>query len=192
MNWLSFLPYALITTFTPGPNNIMAVSIAAQNGVRRTLPFNLGVWAGFTIVIQLSALLGSRLYALLPSIKTPMLFIGAAYLLYLAWKTWKSKGIHEEKAMSSGFLTGLLMQFINPKGIVYALVSMETFVLPYYHDQYFKAVLVGLFMSTLSIVSTTCWASFGSLFKLLFSRYGKTVNAVLALLLLYCAVSLFL
>ena len=73
-------PYALITTFTPGPNNIMALSIATQNGVRRTLPFNAGVWAGFSVVIQLCALLSATLYAVLPSIKTPMLFIGAAYL----------------------------------------------------------------------------------------------------------------
>lgn len=191
MNWMSFIPYALITTFTPGPNNIMSLSIATQYGIRRALPFNFGVWAGFTIVIQLCGLLGSTLYALLPSIKMPMLFIGAAYLLYLAWKTWRSTGIHEEKAMRSGFLTGLLMQFVNPKGILYAIVSMETFILPYYHGQYLKVVLVGIFMSTLSIVSTTCWSSFGSLFKILFSKYRKTVNAVLALLLVYCAVSLF-
>ncbi|HPJ03446.1 MAG TPA: LysE family transporter [Candidatus Limiplasma sp.] len=192
MNWLSFIPYALITTFTPGPNNIMALSIATQNGVKRTLPFNAGVWAGFSVVIQLCALLSATLYAILPSIKTPMLFIGAAYLLYLAWKTWKSTGIHEQKTAGSGFLTGFLMQFINPKGIVYGIVSMETFVLPYYHDQYLMVVLLGLFMATLGFISTTCWATFGSLFKLLFSKYRKTVNAVLALLLVYCAVSLFL
>ncbi|MBE0600725.1 MAG: LysE family transporter, partial [Firmicutes bacterium] len=128
MNWMSFIPYALITTFTPGPNNIMSLSIATQNGIKRTLPFNAGVWVGFSIVIQLCALLSATLYAVLPAIKTPMLFIGAAYLLYLAWKTWKSTGIQEEKAARSGFLTGLLMQFVNPKGIVYGIVSMETFV----------------------------------------------------------------
>ena len=43
------------------------------------------------------------------------------------------------------------MQFINPKGIVYGIVSMETFVLPYYHDQYLMVVLLGLFMSTLGV-----------------------------------------
>ncbi len=192
VNWLSFFPYAIITTFTPGPNNIMALSIATQNGIKRTMPFNFGVWTGFSLVIQLCGFLGAKLYAVLPAIKTPMLFIGAAYLLYLAWKTWKSTGIHEEKDMRSGFLTGLFMQFINPKGIVYAIVSMETFVLPYYHDQFLSVMLVGFFMSTLGLLSTTSWASFGSLFKLLFSKYRETVNAVLALLLVYCAVSLFL
>ena len=192
MNWLSFLPYVVITTFTPGPNNIMALSNATQYGIKRTLPFTLGVWTGFSILIQLCALLSATLYAALPAIKTPMLFVGAGYLLYLAWKTYRSTSLHEEKAASSGFWTGFLMQFVNPKGIVYGIVSMQTYILPHYQGQYLAVLGFGLFMSAMGFVSLLCWASFGSLFKKLFSKYRKTVNIVLSLLLVYCAVSLFL
>ena len=135
MNWMSFIPYALITTFTPGPNNIMSLSVATQYGIKRTVPFALGVWTGFSVVIQLCALLGATLNAALPAIKTPMLFVGAAYLLYLAWKTYKSGAVEEKKTANSGFLTGFLMQFVNPKGIIYGIVSMETYILPQYHGQ---------------------------------------------------------
>ncbi|MBN1776999.1 MAG: LysE family transporter [Clostridiales bacterium] len=191
MNWLSFLPYALITTFTPGPNNIMSLSIATQYGVKRTLPFCLGAWTGFSIVIQLCALLSAALHAVLPSVKTPMLFVGAAYLLYLAWKTWKSGAVEETKPASSGFMTGFLIQFVNPKVIIYGLVSMETYILPHYHGQYLAVLGFGFLLPTLGFASLLSWAAFGSLFKLLFSKYRKTVNAILSLLLVYCAVSLF-
>lgn len=192
MNWLSFLPYAVITTFTPGPNNIMSLSNATQYGIKRTLPFVLGVWVGFSIVIQLCALLSATLYAALPAIKTPMLFVGAGYLLYLAWKTYRSTSLSEGKTASSGFMTGFLMQFVNPKGIVYGIVSMQTYILPHYQGQYLAVLGFGFLLSTLGLLSLVCWASFGSLFKLLFSKYRKTVNIVLSLLLVYCAVSLFL
>jgi len=192
LNWLSFIPYALITTFTPGPNNILSLSNATQHGIRRALPFCLGVWAGFSITIQLCALLSAGLNAILPSIKTPMLFIGAGYLLYLAWKTYRSGAVREKETAASGFLTGFLMQFVNIKGIIYGIVSMETFILPYYHNQYPAVLGLGFLLSTLCFISTVSWAAFGSVFKLLFSKYRKTVNVILALLLVYCAVSLFL
>lgn len=192
MNWMSFLTYALITTFTPGPNNIMSLSNASRLGVRRSLPFTFGVFAGFSIVMLLSTLLSTALYSVLPAIKTPMLFVGAAYLLYLAWKTYKSTGVHEESSLKSGFWSGLLLQFINPKGIVYAIVSMETFIIPYYHGQTLALIGIALLMSALCLASTVSWAVFGSVFKLLFSKYRKTTNIVMALLLVYCAVSLFL
>ncbi len=192
MNWMSFLTYALITTFTPGPNNIMSLSNASRHGVKRTLPFTFGVFAGFAIVMLLSTLLSTALYAVLPAIKTPMLFVGAAYLLYLAWKTFKSTGVQEEKNLKSGFLSGLLLQFVNPKGIVYAIVSMETFIIPHYHGRTLALTGIALLMSVFCLASTISWAAFGSVFKMLFSRYRKTTNIVMALLLVYCAVSLFL
>lgn len=43
----SFLVYILVSTFTPGPNNFMAMLFAHQYGFRRTIPFCLGVGAGF-------------------------------------------------------------------------------------------------------------------------------------------------
>jgi cysteine/O-acetylserine efflux protein len=192
MNWISFLTYALITTFTPGPNNIMSLSNASRLGVRRTLPFNFGVFAGFSIVMLLSTMLSTALYAVLPAIKTPMLFVGAAYLLYLAWKTFKSTGVQEESSLKSGFLSGLLLQFVNPKGIVYAIVSMETFIIPHYHGRTFALIGIALLLASFCFASTVCWAAFGSVFKLLFSKHRKATNTVMALLLVYCAVSLFL
>ena len=84
-NWISFLTYAVVTAVTPGPNNIMSMSNGSRKGFRGALPFNLGIWLGFSIVMLLCTLFCSVLSAFIPKIKLPMLIIGAAYMLYLAW-----------------------------------------------------------------------------------------------------------
>ena len=47
-------------------------------------------------------------------------------------------------------------------------------------------------LAFIGFVFTLCWSLFGSAFKLLFSKYAKITNSIMALLLVYCAVSLFL
>ena len=46
--------------------------------------------------------------------------------------------------------------------------------------------------SRLGFCLNLCWAGFGSLLRVLFSRYAAIVNKVMALLMVWCAVRLFL
>ena len=190
--WYSFLTYAVITAATPGPNNIMSMSNAGRLGFRRALPFNLGIWVGFTIVMVLCTLFCTALSALIPAIRLPMLVLGAAYMLYLAWGTFRSSDVIQEDHSREGFLSGLLLQFINPKIYLYGILSMEAYVLPYYEDRPVILFLFALLLAFIGFVFTLCWSAFGSVFRLLFSRHARVVNTIMALLLVYCAVSLFL
>ena len=129
---------------------------------------------------------------IIPEIKMPMLIIGALYMLWLAWKTWKSSSVTEEESSQSGFLSGALLQFINPKIYIYCIVSMEAYILPYYQGEWGILILFSLLLAFIGFAFTLCWALFGSVFKLLFSKYGKITNRIMAGLLVYCAISLFL
>ena len=51
----SFLLYVFVMSFTPGPNNIMAMLFANQYGFKKTLRFCLGVGAGFFVIMILSS-----------------------------------------------------------------------------------------------------------------------------------------
>lgn len=191
-HWFSFLTYAVVTAVTPGPNNIMSLSNASRKGFRGALPFNLGIGVGFSIVMLLCTAFCSLLSSLIPKIKLPMLLAGAAYMLYLAWETFRSGGGIEENHSRDGFVSGLLLQFINPKIYIYCIMSMEAYILPYYHGQPVPLVGFALLLAFIGFAFTLCWAAFGSVFKWLFSRHAKAVNTVMALLLVYCALSLFL
>ena len=52
-------------------------------------------------------------------------------------------------------------------------------------------LLFALLLAFIGFVFTLCWSAFGSAFRLLFSRHTKSVNTIMALLLVYCAASLF-
>jgi cysteine/O-acetylserine efflux protein len=78
INFYPFLIYVLVTTFTPGPNNIMSMTNAMRAGYRRTLRFLLGVFVGFFIVMLICGLLNVVLVSLLPQMQYWLNILGAA------------------------------------------------------------------------------------------------------------------
>ena len=190
-NWLAFLTYAFITAATPGPNNIMSMSNGGRLGFRGALPFNFGIWAGFSAVMLLCTAFCTTLTNLIPAVKTPMLIAGAAYMLHLAWGTFRSSGVIDEDHSRSGFYAGMLLQFINPKIYIYGIMSMQAYILPFYAGEPLTLALFALLLAFIGFVFTLCWSAFGSAFRLIFNRHTKAVNTIMALLLVYCAASLF-
>ena len=188
----AFLSYIIITTFTPGPNNILSMSNAAKYGFKRNIPFSLGMFAGAIVIMALCSAFSATIFNLIPSIKPVMTYIGAAYILWLSWKIYKSKPHEEGKDIGkeNNFISGFLLQFVNPKVIIYGITIFATFILPYYElPAYIGLFAVGL--AFIGFVSINCWALFGSGFNIFLKRYYKIVNSIMALLLVYCAVSLF-
>ncbi len=191
-SWLSFLTYTVVTAITPGPNNIMSMSNATRMGFKKALPFNFGIFVGFCLVVSLCTLFTSLLSKYIPIIELPMLIIGAFYILYLAWKTWKSSDVIDEQHVTSSFITGLSLQFINPKLYIYSIISMDAYILPYYGENITILLAFAFLLSFIGFACTLLWAGFGSVFHLLFSKHAKTTNSIMALLLAYCAINLFI
>jgi len=191
--WLSFLSYVIIVTYTPGPNNVMAMNCAKSAGFRKSLSFIAGVFTGGFIVMLLCLLFSAFLYNLVPKIQLPMKILGALYMLYLVIKILMSgkKSGGESGNVNTGFLIGTVLQLINPKLIFFGISVMSVYILPY-HNQIPVLIFFAFFMILIGITANLCWAAFGSLFSMLFSRHGKILNIVMALLLLYCIVSLFI
>lgn len=194
-SWIPFLTYAVITSATPGPNNIMSMSNAALRGFRGALPFNFGVWAGFSVVMLLCTACCGLLSAHIPKLQPPMLAAGALYMFYLAWQTFHGTSKIESGRPvgdASSFSGGLFLQFVNPKIYIYCIMSMEAYILPAFSGRPIVLFGFAMLLAFVGFAFTLCWSAFGSGLRGLFSRHTKTVNAIMALLLVYCAVSLFL
>ena len=189
-NWFAFVSYVLVTTFTPGPNNIMSMANACKHGLRRSLRFTVGVCAGFFLIVGLSIAFTIVLFRVIPTIKPVMTVIGAAYILWLAWKTVTSKAHDDGAAGQSTFMSGMLLQFLNPKAILYGLTAASTFIVPYYRDPLIL-VAFAVALALVSLASTSCWALFGSVFERFMAKYHTAFSWVMGALLVYCAISLF-
>ncbi|WP_312700586.1 LysE family transporter [Sedimentibacter sp.] len=192
-NLSAFISYAFITSFTPGPNNIMSMTNATKYGFKKSLPFNFGVFIGFFLIMLVCSFFSITLYSLIPSIKPYMTFVGAAYILWLAWKIFSSKthSIDEEEKTVMGMWSAVILQFVNVKAILYSFTILSTFIVPYYQSWY-SLLIFSVLLAFVGFASTCCWSLFGSVFQKLFIKNEKTVNIIMALLLVYCAVSLFM
>ena len=192
MNFAAFFSYVILMTFTPGPNNIMAMTNAGKYGFRGALPFNLGVFLGVSVIMSCCAAFSSLLYELIPTVKPVMLCLGAAYILWLAWKVWRDSphaGTDSTLSRTNTVISGIILQLVNVKIITFGLTVMASFILPHYRAPLHIAGFV-LMQACMSFLSTACWAAFGAVFDRLFKRHGRTLNAVMALLLVYCAVTM--
>jgi cysteine/O-acetylserine efflux protein len=190
-NLTAFLSYVFVTTFTPGPNNIMAMTNGNRFGFKKAFKFVLGVGAGFAIIMLLCSYLNLLLFNLMPSISILMNVLGSAYMIYLAIKILKGNSNAKDSSSDNmnTFLTGMTMQFINPKVILYGITVTSGFIIPYYKSN-IALFLFSIFLAFVGFLATSCWALFGALFQKFLSQYRKPFNILMASLLAYSAISI--
>jgi len=194
IDFVSLIPFVFITTFTPGPNNIACTSMAINFGLKRSMGFLYGIFFGFVSVLLLAGFFSKLLLKTIPDLEPIMRWIGAAYILYLAYNILKadySFQQNNQQVQPFSFSHGFLLQFLNPKGIIYALTLYSAFLYSIIDIPRFIFLFAFILAST-GFLSLLLWASFGTLISrfLYQDKVRKTVNLLLALLLAYTAVKL--
>jgi cysteine/O-acetylserine efflux protein len=185
-----FLIYVVVTTFTPGPNNILSMSNAARDGYKGTLRFLAGIFTGFWLIMGLCGLLNVVLVSLLPQVRSWLEWLGAAYMIYLALHIALSKPRQEgqKRADLNTFWAGFSLQFVNLKVILYGVTAFSVFISRLAPDPW----LVALFAPALAAVgflATSSWALGGDVFRHFLNRYERWFNLAMAALLIYTAVA---
>ena len=153
--------FALVSSITPGPNNMMLMASGANFGLRRTVPHALGVGFGFTLMIVLVGVGLMGLFDLFPILNTVLKVVSVAYLLWLAWKIANAAapttdGDARGKPMT--FVQAMLFQWVNPKAWTMALSAIAL----YAPDRNVVAVLlVAVVFGSVNLPSTSIWAVMG-------------------------------
>jgi threonine/homoserine/homoserine lactone efflux protein len=184
LSW-ALLLFVVVTLFTPGPNNAMLMTTGLNFGFRRGLPHLWGVALGFALMVLAVGLGLGTVFQTYPSVYVVLKYVGAAYLLYLAWQIATAGEIEEASASGKPitFWQAAAFQWLNPKGWVMAVgaVSAYATVAAFPLNM---LVMAGLFGS-LGILSSATWLGFGTGLKRLLTspRAVRAVNVVLALLL---------
>lgn len=194
IDFVSLIPFVFITTFTPGPNNIACTSMAINFGIKRSIGFLYGIYLGFLSILLLAGFFSNILLNSIPGLEAIMRWVGAIYIMYLAYNILKldySLQKNAQQAYPFGFSKGFLLQFLNPKGIIYALTLYSAFLYSIIGNPQF-IILFAFILSSIGFLSLLLWASFGTIIShfLYKDRVRKIVNLLLALLLAYSAVKL--
>jgi threonine/homoserine/homoserine lactone efflux protein len=95
------------------------------------------------------------------------------------------------KNSNGSLIAGIALQFINPKLMLFSFTTMSSFILPWYTSIPVLICFVVL-LTIIGFASTVCWAVSGSIFSKIFNEHKRILGIILALLLVYCAASLFL
>lgn len=191
MNITSFLIYCFIITFTPGPTNIDILSTVNKHGTKRAMQYTYGATIAFGLLLALSAMLNTMLITVIPKILIVMQIIGSIYMLFLAYQICKTDKSKQTVNQTGTFMSGFLMQFLNPKVVTFTMTVFPSFILPYYTA--IPAVTISVIVITLiGFLAFMTWVLFGTIFKKFLQKHEKVVNIIMALFLVYAAIMIWL
>ena len=183
---IAFVAFAFVTSVTPGPNNMMLLASGVNFGLRRSLPHMLGISLGFMVLVMAVGLGLGQLFEQLPMLYNVLRYLGAAYLLYLAWKIANS-GAPDSQADERGkpfsFLQAAAFQWVNPKAWVMAIGAITTYTPQ--ENFLVNVLLIAALFALVNCPSVGLWTVAGSLLRnwLKNPRVLRGFNIGMALLL---------
>lgn len=183
----SLLLQILIVGYTPGPANIYALAMSLKYGRKQSLIMWLGLLTGFTTAVIGVATLTHFIGMAFSEHIIYLKYIGAAYILYLAYKIYTSHKKTETTNKDCNFMTGYIVQMTNAKMLLFDLTVFSTFVLPY-SNRYEDLIIVCAWLLIAGPGANLVWLLTGTFLRKFFSNYQWQIDIVSAITLALCAV----
>lgn len=140
--WWLFVMMTFVVSATPGPNMLLVMTTAAQNGLRYALACMAGCMTALILMLSLSAAgLGALLEAW-PRVFDALRLAGAAYLAYLGIQVWRApvteggapaaaRDWKGPNTLASQYRRGVMVAASNPKAILFAAAFFPQFINPH-------------------------------------------------------------
>ncbi|MGY6547633.1 MAG: LysE family translocator [Roseinatronobacter sp.] len=186
---LALIVYAIVTSITPGPNNVMLLASGVNFGFRRTGPHMLGIALGHAVMVFLVGVGLVGVFLGYPPARVVLTVISVLYMLWLAWKI--AQAAPPEGAQATGrpltFLQAAAFQWVNPKAWIMSLGAITL----YAPGQEWQAVawVAGVF-ALVNLPCVSVWALAGVGLRRLLQRpallrgFNMTMAALLVLSLI--------
>ena len=132
-HWLEFILAVLLIELTPGPNMAWLAAVSLADGRAAGLSATAGIAIGLAVNAVLAALGLAALVEAQPAIQQVLRWAGACLMLWLAWQAWRdadgsavlTSAIDQTRRK---FTTGLLVNLLNPKSIVFFVAVVPPFL----------------------------------------------------------------
>ncbi len=154
--------FAVVSSVTPGPNNMMLLASGVHFGIGPTIPHMLGISVGFTVML---VLVGSGLGVAM--LAQPLLYevfrvLSGLYMLFLAYALARSGGLgggNEARKRPMRFVEAMLFQWVNPKAWAMGLTAMTVYTVP--DPFWLSIVMVAAVFGVINLPCVAVWAGFG-------------------------------
>jgi len=187
--------FGFAAIITPGPNNVMLTASGSAFGFLRTIPHVAGIVIGFPVMVLAVGLGLGEVFTRYPAVHTAMKYIGAAYLLYLAWRIAQAGRPDggSAKARPLTFFEAAAFQWVNPKAWMVAISAITAFT-TVEGNYYAEVLIISAVFVAISIPSACAWCLFGVGIRQMISspETARIVNLALAGLVALSVILLFL
>ena len=183
---VAFLVFAVVTSITPGPNNIMLTATGANVGIRRGLPHMFGVSLGFALMLFLVAAGAGGALLANPGAMGVLRWLGIAVLLWLAWKIGTAgRPGKAGRDRPIGFLEAAAFQWVNPKAWIICAGAVSGFLRADGADAIAQAVLFAALFVVAGLPCMMVWLGFGAAMQHVLRTDGalRAFNIAMAVLL---------
>jgi threonine/homoserine/homoserine lactone efflux protein len=161
----AFAVFAFVTSVTPGPNNLMLLASGVNHGFGRTLPHMLGISIGFSLMLLIVELGAGQALLVYPALTSGIRYVGAAYMLWLAYGIARSGPVGEGKSAGAPlrFWQAALFQWVNPKAWVITMGAMAAYM-PV-DGPLWQLVLLASVFAIVNFPTIGLWAAFGTVMR---------------------------
>ncbi|MEC4592883.1 MULTISPECIES: LysE family translocator [Nitrospirillum] len=159
---LTFITAAAILAFVPGPDNLFVLTLSAARGWRAGVMVTLGLCTGLVVHTTAVALGVAVIFQQSQLAFTLLKAAGAAYLLYLAYKSFRASPevLGGAKAAADRTLTlygrGIVMNVTNPKVAIFFLAFLPQFAAPEHGSVTVQIFLLG---AVFAAVALACFST---------------------------------
>ena len=191
---VALIAFSIVSSVTPGPNNVLLWASGAEFGYRRTVPHVVGTALGIgSMALGVALGLGAVISAI-PALAIAMKVAGTIYLLFLAVQIAGIRGVAGARiAAPLGVGQAAAFQLINPKAWIFAVGAMTTFR-PAELPVLGGSLLVAAAMAIVIVPTASLWAAAGGGINGLIAGDGRQrlFAAALAILVVASVVTVWL
>lgn len=191
---LSLILFAFVGSITPGPNTVMVTASGAAFGFARTIPHILGIAFGVSAVIVAFGLGLGEIFRTYPEAHRWLRVVGAAYLLYLAWRIARAgdPGAIEGARKPLSFIEAALFQWVNPKALTLVLGVVTAFT-TVGGNPWIELTVICVVFAGACVIASVIWCLFGMAIRTFLKspRALRVTSLVLAAVLALSVVMLF-
>ncbi|HHX8329304.1 TPA: LysE family translocator [Vibrio alginolyticus] len=197
---LLFIPVCFALNLTPGPNNLMALSNGKNHGLKMAVAAGVGRLCAFVILISMAASGVAIIVYSIPTVFDTIKLLGAAYIIYLAIKIWRSDvtnktenhNVNDQK-LRTMFNQEFWIAASNPKAILIFTAFFPQFIVQSeaWSTQFF---ILGIMFLILELGAISVYAVIGIYLntwfdkptsKELFNRVSAVILSIAGLMLLF-------
>lgn len=180
---IAFITAGILLNLTPGADVMFTAATALRSGPIAGTAAAAGIAVGSLGHVVLTAAGVAAILAANPTAFAVLKYAGAAYLAYLALRTWNASSAKETSgagSLKSAFLKGALTNLLNPKVALFILAFLPAFTDPKIGPVWQQIIILGLIFGITGFVITALYGMIAGKLRGVISGRETALNKISA------------